>query len=215
MLLSLGRSRTSGDYAAMSTLPIRLTASPSHTSPRTRVSSPHTYWFPVLGALIFICFTSTTLMGGHNTGLVVAAVWRALFGTSHIKLAWEVNFIGRKIGHFFGYGIVGLIFRNAWYKTSGAFSLVAKSWLYPFSSFLAVVSTFAVASMDEYHQMFLPGRVGSLHDALLDASGALFLNFVFLAGVINKRRRGRNESIVLPLLREDKVVIHSGLRRAA
>jgi VanZ family protein len=169
----------------MSASPIALYSSPLRSTSRAR--TPRKHWLPVLGALIFICFTSTTLMGGTNTGMVVAKVWKALFGTNHIKLAWEINFIGRKIGHFFGYGMVGLIFRNAWYKTASAFSLVAKTWLYPFAAFLAVVSTFTVGSLDEYHQMFLPGRVGCLHDALLDTSGAIFLNLVFWMTIAYKR----------------------------
>jgi len=173
----------------MSASPIALYSSPLRSTSKAR--TPRMHWLPVLGALIFICFTSTTLLGGTKTGMVVATVWKALFGSSHIKLAWEINFIGRKIGHFFGYGMVGLIFRNAWYKTASAFSLVAKTWLYPFAAFLAVVSTFTVGSLDEYHQMFLPGRVGCLHDALLDTSGAIFLNLVFLIVVAYKHKKAQ------------------------
>jgi VanZ family protein len=130
-------------------------------------------------------------MGGSNTGAVVAAVWKALFGAKNLKLAAEINFVGRKVGHFFGYGMVGLIFRNAWYKTARAFSLVVKSWLNPFAAFLAVCSTFIVGSLDEYHQMFTPGRVGCLHDALLDTSGSLFLNFVFWTVIAYKRKKAQ------------------------
>jgi VanZ family protein len=134
-------------------------------------------------------------MDGTNTGLVVVALWKPLFGTSHIKLAWEINFIGRKVGHFFGYGIIGLIFRNAWYRTASAFSLVARAWLIPFAASLAVVSTFTVASLDEYHQMFLPGRVGCLHDALLDTAGAVTLNLIFSAVMTYKRSQADKGSL--------------------
>ncbi|HEV2645910.1 MAG TPA: VanZ family protein [Acidobacteriaceae bacterium] len=151
--------------------------------------SLRTYWLPVLGALLFICFTSTTLMGGTNTGRVVAAVWKTFFGTSHIKTAWDINFIGRKVGHFFGYGIVGLIFRDAWHKTSSFFSLVAEKWLVPFAATLAVASTFIVASLDEYHQMFLPGRVGRVQDAFLDTAGAIFLNLIVAAVLLKNTRK--------------------------
>jgi VanZ family protein len=148
-------------------------------------------WITVLCALVFICFTSTTFMGGTHTQIVVNAVWKALFGNWHANLLGQINGDGRKVGHFFGYGTVGLIFRNAWYKTARAFSLVIKNWLNPVAGLLAVVSTFIVGSLDEYHQTFTPGRVGSLHDALLDTSGALFLNIVFW--VVYSRRRKTSE----------------------
>jgi VanZ family protein len=128
-------------------------------------------------------------MSGSHTGDIVCAIWKALFGARHIKIAAEINFFGRKVGHFFGYGMVGLIFRNAWYQTARTFSLVVKSWLNPFAAFLAVISTFTVGALDEYHQMFLPGRVGCLHDALLDTSGALFLNLVFWTVIAYKRKK--------------------------
>jgi VanZ family protein len=189
-------SENFGDIV-MSALPIELNSSPGT---RTSISSKQPtglrkHWVPVIYALIFICFTSTSFMGGGHTGIVVHAVWKALFGTWHIKLAGEINYMGRKVGHFFGYGMVGLIFRNAWYKTAQACSLVVKVWLYPFAAFLAVASTFTVGALDEYHQMFVPGRVGCLHDALLDTSGALFLNLVFLAVIAYKRKDAQRSNL--------------------
>jgi VanZ family protein len=66
---------------------------------------------------------------------------------------------------------------------------VARIWLTPFAAFFAIASTFAVACLDEWHQTFGPGRVGSLHDALLDAAGAIFLNAIFWASIARSGRR--------------------------
>jgi VanZ family protein len=167
----------------MSTTPMLF--NPSRSS-RPRSLHP---WLPVLYALAFICFTSTTFMGGSHTQILVNAVWKAVLGTWHWNLTGPVNGIGRKVGHFFGYGIVGLIFRNAWYKSARAFAWVMRSWLTPLAGSLAVMSTFSVACLDEWHQRFLPGRVGSLRDALLDAAGAIFLNVIFWALMARRRRR--------------------------
>lgn len=131
-------------------------------------------------------------MGGMHTQVVVNAVWKAILGSWHKNLTSPVNAYGRKVGHFFGYGIVSLVFRNAWYRSSQAFAWVAVRWLYPFAAVLAVISTFTVACLDELHQTFLPGRVGCLRDALLDAAGAIFLNVIFLA--IAARRRAWADS---------------------
>jgi VanZ family protein len=142
----------------------------------------------VLCAIVFICFTSTKFMGGATSQFVVDAIWRKLFGTWHWNITGTVNWTLRKVGHFFGYGLIGLIFRNAWYKSAKAFSWVMHRRLTPFASSLAVASTFLVACLDEWHQRFVPGRVGSIRDALIDATGALLLN-VFVWELRAYRRR--------------------------
>jgi len=145
-------------------------------------------WVAVLCTAIFICCTSTTFMGAKNSQIVVNAIWKALFGNWQAGQLGFINGVLRKTGHFLGYGTVGLIFRNAWYKTAQSFSLVVKSWLHPFAGVLAVVSTFVACSLDECHQMYIPGRVGCLRDALWDMSGAIFLNLLFWAFWVRRRR---------------------------
>src|SRR5438105_5479354 len=75
-------------------------------------------WTPVFLSLAFIAFTSSTLMSGYHTQFVVNDVWKALFGNWHLSdWAGVVNGEGRKVGHFFGYGAIGLVFRNAWHTS--------------------------------------------------------------------------------------------------
>jgi VanZ family protein len=144
---------------------------------------------PVLGALAFISFTSTNFMGGSHTQIVLDAVWKTFLGSWHWDLTGAVNVYCRKVGHFIGYGLVSLIFRNAWYKSAQAFAWVTGSWLTPFAASLAVASTFTVACLDELHQTFLATRVGSLHDALLDTAGAICLNVLFWSIRARNRRK--------------------------
>lgn len=157
-----------------------------HRNARVNV---RTKWLPVLLSLIFVCFTSTTFMGGSHTQVVVNAVWKAAFGAWHFNQTGLVNEVLRKTGHFFGYGMIGLFFRNAWYSTARAVTSMLRSWLMPFSAGLAVASTFLVGCLDEWHQRYLPGRVGCLRDALLDSAGALFLNLLVWAIVARRRRK--------------------------
>ena len=128
-------------------------------------------------------------MGGSHTQVLVDHVWRALLGTWHRNITGTVNEVIRKVGHFFGYGAIGLLFRNAWHSSIRA-HLVAinhrwlgSRWLSSrvmlSASGLSVLSTFVVAGLDEWHQRYLPGRVGSLRDVLLDTTGALALNLAF------------------------------------
>ena len=167
-----------------------MSASPALFNP-SQSSRPRNanHWLPVLYALVFICFTSTTFMGGSHTQILVNAVWKAVLGTWHWNITGEVNGVGRKAGHFIGYGLVSLIFRNAWYKSARAFYWVPRNLLMLFAASVSVASTFAVACLDEWHQTFLVGRVGSLHDALIDAAGAILLNAIFWTMIVRKQRR--------------------------
>ena len=164
-----------------------MATSPAILNPSIELPKIHKVWLPVFFSLVFICFTSSTLMSGYHTQFVVDDVWKALFGNWHLN-DWPgiVNADGRKIGHFFGYGMVGLIFRNAWQHTLSARAVrlgraMMRSRLAILSVLFSVASIFLIASADEFHQCFLPQRVGSFGDVLRDTFGAICLNLVLLA----------------------------------
>ncbi len=161
---------------------------PAQTTARSQVDVKSEWLFALL-ALVFVACTSTTFMGCQTTQAAVNVVWKALFGTWHFDKLGVVNAVCRKEGHFFGYGLLSLVFRNAWYKTARHLAWVVRKWLTPFAGTLAVITTFAVAGLDELHQHFTPGRVGKLSDALIDTAGALFINLAFWS--IRARRRGQ------------------------
>jgi VanZ family protein len=144
-------------------------------------------WLAVLGALAFVACTSTAFMGCRTTQAVVDFFWKAFLGTAHYEKAGLVNALCRKYGHFFGYGLISLVFRNAWYKTARAYAWVTRNWLTLFAGTMAVLSAFAISGLDELHQHFIPGRVGCFSDALVDTAGALFVNVAFWS--IRARRR--------------------------
>ena len=146
-------------------------------------------WIPIVGSLAFICFTSSTVMGGSHTQVVLDHIWKAVLGNWHTNLIGPVNGDSRKIGHFFGYGTIGLLFRRAWHISMRAWALVAGSRIAFYAASLGIASTFAVASLDEWHQRFLAGRVGSFHDVMLDTCGALCLNLLLFAYRSHKREQ--------------------------
>lgn len=158
----------------------------SSAAPRRSVRSE---WIPVLCALGFVAFTSTTFMGGSNTQIWLTHLWKSFFGNWNLQWLGPMNGIGRKVGHFFGYGSIGLLFRKAWYSTMRAYAIAFGSRLVFLSAMLGVASTFFLASLDEWHQRFLPGRVGCVRDVMVDTIGALFLTLVLWAGRVIRRRR--------------------------
>ena len=163
-----------------------MATSPAILNPSVELPRIHKAWFPVFFSLAFISFTSSTLMSGYHTQFVVNDVWKMLFGNWHADLTGVINGDGRKIGHFFGYGAVGLVFRNAWQHTLRARAVrvgrtLMQSRLLILSALLSVGSIFLVASADEIHQCFLPQRVGSFGDVIRDTAGTICLNLVLLA----------------------------------
>lgn len=179
----------------MAASPVFLNLPPVSVASAQKRPSPQSAWIPVWCSLVFVCFTSTSFMGGSHTQVLVSDVWKALLGNWHYDLTGVVNGDGRKVGHFFGYGTIGLLFRRAWHASMRAWALAMKSKLALFSASLGIASTFAVASLDEWHQRYLPGRVGSFHDVLLDTCGALCLNVLLFAWRAHKREKAQNAAL--------------------
>src|ERR1035441_8201383 len=144
-------------------------------------------WAPVAIAIAVICMESTGTFSAQNTSSWLRPIAGYWFGAIKDS-TWEAfHHCLRKTGHFVGYGTVGFTFLRAWLHTlarsgSRPASLVGwrrgptalLSWRVE-SSILAIFSTAIVASCDEFHQTFLPGRTGSPVDVLLDTAGACTL----------------------------------------
>ena len=132
-------------------------------------------WLPVAIAVTVIAIESTATFSAQNTSGWLRPVFERVVGTmtDHV---WEtLHHYLRKTGHFLGYGTVGLTFLRAWLHTRarrGIATLLA--WRLE-CTVLAILSTALVASLDEFHQTFLPGRTGIPTDVLLDTSGACAL----------------------------------------
>lgn len=100
------------------------------------------------------------------------------------RLFGEINFYDflifhrylRKTGHVLGYGMLSLLLLRGWRATLGD----AHAWMWR-TALLAWVGTAFVASMDEWHQSFIPSRMGSPRDVVLDsAAGLVFLLIAYI-----------------------------------
>ncbi|HEX4039877.1 MAG TPA: VanZ family protein [Acidobacteriaceae bacterium] len=145
------------------------------------------HWIPALIGIAVILAESTTMMGAANTSRWLLPIWEKLFGPVTPE-RWDfIHFCIRKSGHFIGYGSVSLGFFNGW--------RVAMERRYPvwairfrYAAALALACTLALASWDEWHQSFLPGRTSSIYDVGLDFCGALLAHLV-LYGLTNRFRK--------------------------
>ena len=131
-----------------------------------------TVWTPVLIAIAVICTESTTTFSAQHTSSWLRPIVERWFGLFQDGTWDRFHHYLRKSGHFIGYGTVGFTFLRAWLHTlarRGPSTLL--SWRLE-SSILAIFSTAIVASCDEFHQTFLPGRTGTPVDVSLDSAGA-------------------------------------------
>ena len=79
----------------------------------------------------------------------------------------------RKAAHFTVYGVLsGLAFYSWRASLPGRLR-----WSFKWSG-LALALTLLAASLDEFHQSFVPSRTASLEDVLLDMMGAMFVQIL-------------------------------------
>jgi VanZ family protein len=143
-------------------------------------------WLWVVLWLGVIAIESTSALSSENTGHFLYPVLHFLFGVDPLSfLTW--HFFLRKSGHVFGYGMLSWLLFRALRIT--ALSSRDPNWSMVWS-LLAVAGTAFVASMDEWHQSFLPSRTGTVRDVLLDTIAALVIQIlVFLLVQARKKRR--------------------------
>jgi len=128
-------------------------------------------WLPVLLGIAMIVVESTEWMGADNTSNPLRILYQAIFGQVS-NAQWElIHHYIRKSGHFLGYGFIGLAWLRAWWMT------LPHSRFLP-DALLALTGTALIASLDEFHQSFLPNRTASPWDVLIDCSGAITLQLM-------------------------------------
>ncbi len=118
-----------------------------------------------------ISIESSDAFSSQNTGSMLYALLTRLFGQIDIYDFLVFHFYLRKTGHVIGYGMLALLLLRAWRMTIGP----ARAWLRRML-LLSWLGTVFVASMDEWHQSFIPSRTGTVHDVILDSiAGMVFL----------------------------------------
>jgi len=122
-----------------------------------------------------IAVESTEYLSAQNTSSILYSLLTRVFGGINLYdfLVWHHYM--RKTGHVMGYGILSLLLLRAWRDTLAYTS--AWAWR---TALLAWLGTVFVASMDEWHQSFLPSRTGTVWDVVLDSiAGLVFLLFAY------------------------------------
>jgi VanZ family protein len=133
-------------------------------------------WWPAMVWIGLISIESSDAFSSQNTGSMLYALLTRLFRDINLYDFQVFHFYLRKTGHVIGYGMLALLLLRGWRMTVGP----ARAWLRRML-LLSWIGTAFVASMDEWHQTFIPSRTGTVHDVILDSiAGLAFLLIAYL-----------------------------------
>ncbi|PYV64090.1 MAG: hypothetical protein DMG97_35915 [Acidobacteria bacterium] len=157
----------------------------SSTKRILRVWLPSAIWLAVIAA------ESTNLGSSDHTGRILYPIFRFLFDMGPAQFAvWHA--LLRKTGHFVGYFTLSVLLFRSW---RASFPRLSTRWCLQWAT-LAFLCTSLAATLDEYHQNFLPSRTGAFRDVILDTSAGLVAQIVLFA--ILRAERFRIEKRVFP-----------------
>ena len=142
-------------------------------------------WIAAILWLIVIAIESTSYLSSHNTSRFLYPLLHFLFGMNHARFE-HLHFYIRKGGHVFGYGMLSILLFRAWRETLPAVS--GAKWAFRWAA-LAVLGTALVASLDEWHQSYIPSRTGTPWDVLLDTCAGIAAQILVVAYYAWSRRR--------------------------
>lgn len=140
------------------------------------------HWLLVIG-LIMIIYALSNIPNFHIIPENTIPLWlKNLIGRYTIKfgttgyfsytISLHPDYILHKIGHIIAFGTLG----------------VAIYWAVDHLAIRATILTAVVATLDEWHQSFVPGRSSRFGDVILDTLATIF--FIWIMRYLNQRKRG-------------------------
>lgn len=140
-------------------------------------------WIALILWLIVITIESTTYLSSQNTSRFLYPLLHFVFGIDYASFEPYHVFI-RKSGHVFGYGLLSILLFRAWRETLPVPG--NPQWTFRWAD-IAVLGTALVASLDEWHQSYIPTRTGTVHDVILDSCAGIAAQLALFL-FISKRR---------------------------
>ena len=129
--------------------------------------------------MLLIAIESTDMLSAEHTSRFLYPLLHFLMGMDLARFAVVHHYI-RKVGHFVGYFTLSFFLFRAWRATLHL--PWAPRWALRWAA-IAFTMSALVASLDEWHQTFIPSRTGLFSDVVLDSCAALtaqVLIFLFL-----------------------------------
>jgi VanZ family protein len=144
-------------------------------------------WWPVAAWAAAIFWFSSGDFSTANTGRVVLPLLHWLFPAASAGALAEMHFLIRKCGHLTEYFLFSFLLLRGFRAGRPEVRL---RW-----ALLAIAIVAAYATLDEWHQSFVPGRGGlELSDVALDTASAAACQAI--VALFARRRRERAEDAV-------------------
>jgi VanZ family protein len=143
-----------------------------------RLSRLFLFWFPALLWTAVVLLASNEAWSAAQTGSYVRGIVNLVAPGLDPAAIEIIHKVIRKSAHVCEYGILGLLYLRAQRGRNAGYEM---RW-----SFVALAVCLAVASLDEWHQSFIPTRTGTWHDVLIDVTGAIAFQ---MAAAARLRRR--------------------------
>jgi VanZ family protein len=126
-------------------------------------------WIAALLWIGLIAIESTDWFSSEHTSRILYPLLHFLIGLDPAGFEVVHHYI-RKLGHFVGYFALSFLLFRAWRATLHL--PWAPRWALRWAA-IAFVMSALVASLDEWHQTFIPSRTGAISDVMLDSFAAL------------------------------------------
>ena len=149
-------------------------------------------WIAAILWLILIAIESTAMLSAENTGRFLYPLLHFLFGVDLAGFE-DWHFYIRKSGHVVGYGILSVLLFRAWRATLPAMTNV--KWTLRWAT-IAVLGTAFVASLDEWHQSFIPSRTGRWQDVVLDTCAGIGAQMLVFLWCMWRRKSDENRGSI-------------------
>ncbi len=121
------------------------------------------HWWPALVWAVVISGFSTAAFTSDNTGNIIIPILRFFLPHASAETLDLLHHIIRKCGHLTEYFILSLLILRG--IRAGAKGMRLR-W-----ALIAILLVAGYASLDEFHQSFVPGRTAAVGDVLIDTSG--------------------------------------------
>ena len=141
-------------------------------------------WWPALVWAVAISLFSTGAFTGENTSRIIIPILHWLFPHAADATLFQIHHYIRKSAHFTEYFILSLLVLRA---IRAGRPGTRFAW-----ALLVVAIVLCYASLDEFHQRFVPGRTAAVGDVLIDTSGGiaaqLIVALVIVLGHLREKR---------------------------
>jgi VanZ family protein len=144
------------------------------------------YWLPAIVWACILSGLSTDTFSSDQTSRFIIPALHWMFPRAGPETLELMHAVIRKTAHLANYFILGLLLNRALRGEDRAWELKWAIW--------AVIIAAIYASLDEFHQSFVPSRTASPWDALIDTVGATFAQISVWLWLASKARSAQRQS---------------------